>query len=125
VLDGRYRLILGKFSSPTVTDSKTLIFQAPSMILPDIELPPLGRLTLKLVDEDRRLLPDATIKGSGNQGGLIEGASDAYGLFEARYLPAGRYRIRLELEGYASKRVTLEIEAGEAKEMTLQMLLVS
>jgi len=125
VLDGSYQLILGEVSSPIVTDRQQLRFQAPSMILPDIELPPLGRLILKLVDEQRRLLPDATIKGSGNQGGLIEGATDAYGLFEARYLPAGRYRIRLELEGYVSRRVTLEIQEGEAQEMTLQMLLAS
>lgn len=122
VLDGPHQLVVGPVASPIVPERKELRFRAPSMILPDIELPPLATLELEILDLAHRSLPDVTIRGSGTNGGAFEGTTDAYGRYVARFLPPGRYRIRLEREGYEPRRVAIEITSAERQELMFQLL---
>ena len=120
VLDGAYQLMIGRFENPILKERRTLRMAAPGMTIPDIELPPLATLELTVIDPtEDRLLSNVTVRGSGSNGGVFEGQTDGYGVFLARYLPPGRWRLRLELEGYEGRRDALELEAGELRRISL------
>ena len=121
VLDGAYQLLVGKEAAPLLRNRRTLRFQAPSMTLPPIELPPLSVLEFKVTDSDDRGVPDAKIRGSGNQGGAFEGLTGPFGELQMKHLLPGRYRIHVECEGYESYRLTIEVGEGEVKPVALRL----
>ena len=122
VLDGPYLLVVGHPNAPILPKPRALRFQAPSMTLPPIELPPLATLDVQVTDVDQRGIPDVRVRGSGTRGGVFTGETDAYGAFRARHLPPGRYRIRIECAGYEGYRLTIELAAGEKRSLPLKML---
>ena len=58
-------LALGPPTNPFRGRPTPIRFQAPSLILPPIELPPLGVIELSIIDGDERALPDVTVRGQG------------------------------------------------------------
>ncbi len=120
VLDGAYQFLVGRFENPILKDARTLRVQAPGMTLPDIELPVLAALEFTILDPtEDRLLSDVVVRGSGTNGGMFEGRTDSFGRFTARHLPAGRWRLRLELDGYGGRRDAVDLVAGETMELSL------
>jgi len=119
VMDGAYLLGVGPILSPILKRSTTLRVQAPGMTVPDIELPPLAALRLIIADPDEMLLPGVHLTGSGVMGGSLEGWTDAYGEVTVGHLLPGRWRLRLELEGYQTRRDQVDLVAGETQETIL------
>ncbi len=121
VNDGSYLLFLGSRDHPLVRDPQRIAFRAPALSVPRLELPLLGALELTVVDEAEERLAGVRIEASSPSGGSFEGETDASGRLAVRHLPAGRYRIKLEHEGYESRRVTVELDTHETEEIALQL----
>lgn len=121
VTDGPYELLIGRLTSPVLPERRPLRFTAPSMTFPDIQLPPLGGLDLRVVDSLDRPIEGVRVRGSGTKGGLIEETSDADGRISVRHLPPGHYRIRLEHAQLGERRVAVDLEAGEIEEASLRL----
>ncbi len=121
VLDGSYLLFLGSRDYPLVREPQRIAFRAPALTVPRLELPPLSTLELTVVDEAEESLPGVRIEASSPSGGTFEGETDASGRLAVRHLPAGRYRIKLEHEGHASRRVTVELDGHETEKISLQL----
>ncbi len=121
VPDGPHELLIGRLSSPILPERRPLRFSAPSMTLPDLELPLLGRFDLRVIDSLERPVENVRVRGSGTNGGLIDETTDHDGRISARYLPAGHYRIRLEHPQLGSRRVAIELEAGEVEQDSLRL----
>jgi carboxypeptidase family protein len=114
--DGAYDLLVGIATSPILPERRPVRFLAPRLTFPDIELPTLGEIHLRTVDSLERPVEGVIVRGSGTNGGLVDGRTDALGWLVARYLPAGHYRLRLEHPAYdakASRRVAVEVKVGE------------
>jgi hypothetical protein len=122
--DGAYDLLVGKESAPLIRERRPVRFAAPRLTFPDIELPPLGELSVRVVDSLARPLEGVEVRGSGTNGGLVEGKTDYDGRLVARHLPAGHFRLRLEHPGFDSsyaRRVTVEVRAGEVAEAPVRL----
>ncbi|HEX6884725.1 MAG TPA: carboxypeptidase regulatory-like domain-containing protein [Planctomycetota bacterium] len=117
--DGAYDLLIGREGAVLVPERRPLRFAAPRLTFPDIELPPLGTLEVRVVDSLERPMEGVEVRGSGSEGGLVEGRTDHDGRLVARHLPAGRYRLRLSHpaldEAYAT-RVAVDVVAGQVAE---------
>jgi hypothetical protein len=117
--DGAYDLLIGKDTAPLVRERRPVRFSAPRLTFPEIELPPLGTIDLRVVDSLSRPLEGVEVRGSGTNGGLVDGRTDFEGRIVARHLPAGHFRLRLEhpaLDSAYSRRITLEVNAGAVAE---------
>ena len=122
--DGAYDLLVGKESSPLLRERRPVRFAAPHLTFPDIELPLLGELHVRVVDSLARPLEGVEVRGSGTNGGLVEGKTDYDGRLIARHLPAGHFRLRLEHPGFDpsfARRVTVEVTAGAVAEAPLRL----
>jgi hypothetical protein len=97
------------------------VFQAPGFSFPRIVIADLHSVTVRVLDSARQPLQGARVHGSGSQGGLFDGTTDALGVFHARYLPAGRVRFRAELAGYGQAFQVLEIGPLKQRELELEL----
>lgn len=124
VPDGPYELIVGLRHAPLLERRRPLTFKAPSLTFPPIELPPLGALRVRVIDSRERPLPDVEVRGSGSNGGQVEGLTDHLGGLVVRHLPPGRYRLRLVHPGLGEayeRRTALELTAGEMAESVVRL----
>jgi hypothetical protein len=119
--DGAYELLIGDLAAPVLPERRPLRFSAPSMTLPDLELPVLGRIELRVLDSLDRPVEGVRVRGSGTNGGTIEETSDYDGRIRARHLPAGHYRIRLEHPELGERRIAIELGAGEVVEQGVRL----
>jgi 5-hydroxyisourate hydrolase-like protein (transthyretin family) len=110
VLDGEYELRFGPPERPLLPVQR-LRFAAPSMTIPDRELPMTSRLAILAVDDYEVPVPDARVRGSGDAG-VFDVTTDATGRAEARYLRLGRYRVGAEHEQYGRARVVIDVTAA-------------
>jgi len=116
VLDGAYELVVGRPESPILPGRRPLSFRAPSLTVPEIELPALATFEVTVADPDGYPLAGVSVRGSGSAGGSFEGETGPDGRFTARYLPAGRFRINYRLEGFEDWRAPYELERGAVKQ---------
>jgi hypothetical protein len=93
VPDGEYRLFAGHPMSP-VAPALDLQVVPPSLHVPRIEVPPLGELTISVVDDQGLPVEGAEVGGWGSHGGRVDVTTDAAGQGHVRFLPAGRYTLR-------------------------------
>jgi hypothetical protein len=122
--DGPYDLLVGKATSPLLPERRPVRFMAPHLTFPDIELPLLGELHVRVVDSYARPLDGVEVRGSGSNGGLVEGRTDFDGRLVARHLPPGRFRLRLEHPAFAreyARRVAVDVEAGRVAEAPVRL----
>lgn len=121
--DGAYEILVGKATSPLIPERRPLRFQAPHMTFPDIELPLLGALNVRVVDTLERPIEGVEVLGSGTNGGIVEGRTDYDGRLEARYLPAGRFRLRFSHPEYdEERRIAVDVKAGEVAEVSTALV---
>jgi len=120
VLDGDYRLVLGDPNAP-LSDPLSISFQAPGMVLPDVDLPPLGRAEILVTDRFGAPLADASVRGSGSNGGTIGGATGPDGKLGVAYLPAGTYRIRVDVEGHETRRASFRVTVEQPAQVQLTL----
>jgi hypothetical protein len=124
VLDGAYELVLGRASAPLVRERHALRFRAPHLTFPDLVLPPLGEVHVRVVDGLERPLEGVLVRGSGKNGGVIDGRTDFDGRYVAKHLPAGTFRIRLQhpgLDPEFARRIAVDVLAGEIVEAPVQL----
>ena len=109
VLDGEYTLTFGDVRSPLLPPT-SLRFTAPTMTVPDRELPPVSRLDLLVLDAEGQPVLGARVEGSGPKGGYVSGETDGQGRLRAAHLPPGRYRLTAEHEVLGRVRRSFEVE---------------
>jgi hypothetical protein len=117
--DGAYELLFGKAEAPLIRERRPVRFQAPSLTFPDTELPPLGAIAVRVVDSLARPLEGLLVRGSGTNGGVVEGTTDFDGRLLARHLPAGHFRLRVSRPSspeQREKRFAVEVFAGTTSE---------
>jgi hypothetical protein len=117
--DGAYDLLVGRAGAPLLPERRPVRFAAPHLTFPDIELPLLGEIQLRVVDSLTRPLEGVEVRGSGKKGGVIEGKTDYDGRLTARYLPAGHFTLRLShpsFDASVSRRIAVEVVAGQVTE---------
>ncbi|MEM7310933.1 MAG: carboxypeptidase-like regulatory domain-containing protein [Planctomycetota bacterium] len=108
VLDGEYQLLFGHHSSP-VLPPESIRFSAPSMTFPDRTLPEFSALDLLVLDSDGNAVFDATVEGSGSNGGYVKTKTDVNGRARAPFLPAGRYRLTAQHELHGRARRSIDV----------------
>jgi len=117
--DGAYELLFGKAAAPLIPERRPVRFSAPSLTFPDTHLPPLGMISLRVVDSLERPLEGIVVRGSGTKGGVIEGRTDYDGRLLVKHLPAGHFRLRLSRPGEPESRDVrraLDVVAGQVTE---------
>jgi len=122
--DGAYELQVGKATAPLMPEHHPVRFQAPHLTFPDLTLPVLGELHVRVVDSLERPLEGVEVTGSGTNGGLIQGKTDYDGRLVAKHLPAGRFRLRLAhpaLDEKYARRVAVDVTAGEVAEAPVRL----
>ena len=116
VLDGPYELLVGLVESPLIPERKSIAFRAPSMSLPNIELPPLAGLELRVADDLNRSIPGVEVRASGSRGGSFTKKTDAEGRVSLRNIPEGRLRISFHHPDYKASRAHIDLKKGEVLE---------
>lgn len=111
--DAEYRIYFGGVTHPLIPPGD-LSFRAPSMRYPPRRLPPLGSLVVYTIDPEGNPIGNANLQGFSPSGGVIETASDAFGLARIANLRPGRYRLAAraadpEREG----RISIDVEGGQ------------
>jgi len=122
--DGAYELQLGKATAPLMPEHHPVRFQAPHLTFPDLTLPLLGELHVRVVDSLERPLEGVEVTGSGTNGGVVEGKTDYDGRLVAKHLPAGRFRLRLAhpaLDEKYTRRVAVDVVAGQVAEAPVRL----
>lgn len=122
--DGAYELLVGKATAPLVPERRPVRFRAPHLTFPDIELPALGEIHVRVVDSLARPLEGVEVLGSGTNGGLVEGRTDFDGRLVVRHLPAGHFRLRLQHPSFAPeymRRVAVDVQAGQVSEAPVRL----
>lgn len=120
VLDGEYRLYVGPKNNPLI-EPLSLSFLSPAMYLPDFELPVLGEVEFIVTDIEGLPLAGVSLHGSGTAGGVVEGLTGADGTLLVRFLPAGRYRVRADLEGKSTRRTSFDLTTEERAEVHVRL----
>jgi len=124
VRDGAYRLLVGSPLHPFLP-TESLRIATPGMRFPTIELPPLGTLSVFVLDEDGLYLPNARVRGTGTGGGVLDGVTDADGHVVFPNLVPGRFRLRAEhptIADRTSRRAAEEVNGGETVRVELRFL---
>ena len=122
--DGAYELLVGKVTAPLMPEHHPVRFQAPHLTFPDLTLPVLGELHVRVVDSLERPLEGVEVTGSGTNGGVLAGKTDYDGRLVARHLPAGRFRLRLShpaLDEKYARRVAVDVVAGEVAQAPVRL----
>ena len=122
--DGAYELLVGKGTAPLMPERRPVRFVAPHMTFPDIELPQLGTLHVRVVDSLARPLEGVEVRGTGTKGGVIEGHTDFNGSLVTKYLPAGHFRLRLEHSAFGSayaRRIAVDVVTGKVTEAPVRL----
>lgn len=117
--DGAYELLFGKASAPLIPERRPVRFAAPSLTFPDTELPQLGAIAMRVVDSLERPLEGILVRGSGTNGGVVEGRTDYDGRLLVKHLPPGHFRLRLSRPGEPESRDVrraVDVFAGKVTE---------
>lgn len=113
--DGAYELLVGKEAAPLLPERHPVRFLAPRLTFPDITLPKLGEIHVRVVDSFERPLEGVEVRGSGNNGGAFEGKTDYDGRLIAKHLPGGTVRIRIQHPGFDeqyARRISVLVAPG-------------
>jgi len=117
---GEYRLSVGHPDHPTLP-SRLIAFAGAQLVLEPIVLTGLGELRVRVLEPDGRASPGVRLRSQGSAGGSFEGETDAQGIFHARHLPAGRYRVFAELDPHRRANRVIELAAGASLELEIQL----
>lgn len=92
VVDGAYVIHHGDRESPAFP-ARHVDHRGPRQILPDVIAPKFSDLQVRVRDAEGNPVRDASVTGTGHRGGSMQGKTDSEGVYRARFLPAGIYRI--------------------------------
>lgn len=115
VVDGEYRLYYGPPDAPLLP-ARDLVFRAPSLRMPEVQLPQVSGLRVTVLDDYQTKVPGAVVTGTSDNGGAFEAQADSAGLAHSRFLLPGTWRIEVRRGMETSGRVTVEVGLeGEAE----------
>jgi len=77
LLDGEYVVVVGRAESPLAT--RDVAFSAPGFTMPDIALPPLGELSVRVLDSNAKPVTSASVSVIGLASGALKGTTDEQG----------------------------------------------
>ncbi len=110
VLDGVYRLYVGRPETPLVPPGD-IRFTAPSLRFKDVTLPPTGAIVLHTRAENGAPVADVEVSGFGSMGGALRARSDYLGIARLPWLPPGEYRIEGRTDDGRRGRVNVVVQA--------------
>lgn len=122
--DGAYELLLGTATAPLVPERHAVRFLAPHLTFPDLTLPPLGEIDVRVVDSFARPLEGVEVRGSGTNGGAFEGKTDFDGRLVAKHLPPGHFRMRLKhpaFEAQYERRIAVDVVADQIADAPVRL----
>lgn len=115
VPDGEYQISFGPLDAPLVPP-RDLVFQAPSMRFPNVELPPTADILIHTTDRDGKAVGEVTLTGFGRPSGRLSLVTDLAGNGWARNLPLGRYKVSARNEQGLRASMTLVVEDKPGQE---------
>ena len=120
VLDGNYRVFFGSPEAPLV-EPTSIAFKAPSLRLPEVELPRLGKLIVHTFDRDGTPLGEVRVRGFGSSGSPVETLTDERGKASIGHLLPGSYRLFASTEDGRETRSRVSVELGEDTRVELRL----
>ena len=118
VLDGEYNIYAGVPESPLGT-TRGLAMTAPYLVMPDLELPLLGELSILVLERGDIPAPAIHVTGFGQEGGRIDVTTNDYGEARARFLPAGWFTLLAQHGDGGRTRARVRLKAGESGEVVI------
>jgi hypothetical protein len=120
VKKGAYQLRVGSSDNPILPPISVQVHRTNTRV-EDIVLPVLGVIEGVVVDAAGRILEDQAVDGYGDSGGSIRTRTDAYGEFEVRFLPQGRYTLFARSENLGVGKVRTQLAAGERAKVEIRL----
>lgn len=123
VPDGEHTLYPGHVESP-LAPARELVVSPPSVPMPDFVVPVLARIEVRVRDRAGQFVEGARIEGWGSNGGRVDGTTDRMGLYEARFLPAGRFTVSAYAPPPAADlraRGWIDVEPGGSQALDLEL----
>jgi hypothetical protein len=113
LVDGRFKLYLSQMERPLLP-AKQINFIAPQRQLEDLIIPVTQTVTFKLTDVYGQPVDRARVRGFGVSGGWIACEGDFNGEAQARFLPAGRYKVNVDSPDGLRGQMNFELIEGDA-----------
>jgi hypothetical protein len=120
VTDGDYWLFAGNPDAP-LAPPRDVAFLAPTLHMPDIEVPVLGEVSVRVVTSSGAPVADAKVECFGNAGGRGALVTDVNGRALARFLPAGTVRFVASTSSGAVGREQFDLEPGARGEIEIKV----
>lgn len=120
VLDGDHRIHYGSREYPAFPP-QVVRFIGPRHRLAPLQAPRFVEIMIRVVSAGE-LVADACIEGVGQRGGSLAGTTDSEGVYRARFLPLGNYRVvasHISL-GRCEARIPVEIDSPGQIELQLR-----
>lgn len=118
--DGEYKVAAGYPGAPLIV--REVQFAAPSLTMPDLKLPPLAPLRVRVVDAEGRAVEGATLSLSGLASGARSATTDRDGLAQLPHCVAGYCVLALDAPEFAptTHEIQFEPSVGGEREVRLR-----
>jgi hypothetical protein len=118
--EGGYELLAGRSESP-LRPTRVVHARAGRQVIEPMRIPALSESTLRVVGEDGSPVPGATVEGTGQRGGGFAGSTGADGVYLARFLPPGRYRVTASRDDLGSGEGWFEMGSDGAPSAAIML----
>lgn len=118
---GAWSLVVGPLDAPEIAPVDFDNTGARSSNLGTQRLPVRALLRVSVQDESRHPVPDLEVVGYNDTGANVAGRTDAMGVFEARRVPLGNWKILARDGEGRSVRDMIEIETGDPETLYLTL----
>ncbi len=109
VADGDYRIYVGDPELP-LGQLADVSFAAPSLHAPDVVVPPLGELEVRVTDRAGRPIAGAVVEGNGLRSGKLRLTTDFDGRARARHCAKGRQIFYASEERFGSANAVADFD---------------
>jgi hypothetical protein len=118
--DVEYKVAVGYAGAPLIV--REVSFKAPSLTMPDLKLPPLAPLRVRVIDSEGRAIEGAVLTLSGLASGARSATTDRDGLAQLPHCVAGDCVLAVEAPEFvpSTQAVQFEPSAGGEREVRLR-----
>ncbi len=120
VIEGGYRIHYGSREHPAITP-QVCRFLGPRHRVPTVTAPPFVEIRIRVVAAEGEVVPDARVEGVGQRGGSLSGTTDLEGIYRAKFLPAGTYRILASHLTLGRSEARIPVSADSPAQIELQL----
>lgn len=118
---GAHRLAWGSTDSPIAPVVPLEVVGHEVRDVPPQTMPELSEAEIRVTDRAGQGVGGARVYGAGQNGGWIDGISDATGLVRARFLPPGMFYVNVAAEPGRTGQGQLEVRAGRMGRAVVQV----